>query len=185
MTRKPPPVETRFKPGESGNPKGRPRKYGARAEPSAFDILEGRSFSLRLRNRVEELSVEEALQQKTYQAAIDGSQRACREVLKMIMQRETALQKLRPPPRQAIERLIEGPNPTNATEAMLLLGIVTEDTRREPENGTPHVLLEPWAVQMALERRSLSTLAASDIQSVRRMTRSAETLVLPKRFNSR
>ena len=59
---------TRFRSGESGNLKGRPRKPAA--QKSAFDLVIDRTLTV-IQNGVErELTIDEALQQKTYQEVL-------------------------------------------------------------------------------------------------------------------
>src|SRR5688500_9307636 len=82
-----PPAGSRFPKGRSGNPKGRPRSRPLPA-PSAFDIVIDRTLTVTQGGRARELTLEEALQHKTYQAAIAGNRAARREVLKMIEKRE-------------------------------------------------------------------------------------------------
>ena len=67
----------RFAKGASGNPKGRPRKVTPVAA-SAFDIIIDRTLMVVQNGRARELTVDEALQQKTYQDAIAGSRMAQR-----------------------------------------------------------------------------------------------------------
>ena len=70
-----------------------------------------------------EITMEEALQQRTYQRALAGKRMAMREVLKWIMKREAWLAKNAPKAsRPAITRHIS-PDPDNADAALLLLGI--------------------------------------------------------------
>src|SRR5205809_7236768 len=85
-----PPAATRFRKGQSGNPKGRPRA-GPRLPPSAFDIVIDRTLTVTQNGKAREVMVEKALQQRTYQDAIAGSRLARREILKMIAKRETWL----------------------------------------------------------------------------------------------
>src|SRR5438552_3928857 len=121
-----PPAATRFRKGQSGNPKGRP-KAGPRLPPSAFDIVIGRTLTVTLNGKAREVTVEEALQQRTYQDAIAGSRLARREIPKMIAKRETWLT-AKKPKRGRIEMLSEPTDPDNADEALLLLGIAELDT---------------------------------------------------------
>ena len=82
-----PPAEHRFRKGQSGNPKGRPRKAKER-NPSAFEVVLEKSLAVTIGGKIHELTVEEALQHKTYQDALAGNRSARREVLKMIAKRE-------------------------------------------------------------------------------------------------
>jgi hypothetical protein len=126
------------------------------------------------------VTVEEALQHRTYQDAISGNRAARREVLKMIAKREKWLAEKAPRPHHSIEQLIEPVDPTNATGAMILLGIAERDTRDYgPNNEYERLLLLPWAVQAALSRPGRQRLSAKDVAEIKRCTRDAETLRWP------
>jgi hypothetical protein len=180
-----PPIEYQFKKGEVRNPTGRPRGTGKK-RTSAFDIIAQTEFTVRTGEATETLSAEEALQFKTYDQAIKGDKKAWAEVLDMVIAREKAIDAMGPgAPRPKL--LIESGDPNNAFEAMVLLGIATYDLKRggveyDPENGIPYLLLEPWGVQEALQRRSLSRLSESNKLLVGAWTRDYRSLKWPKRF---
>ena len=121
-----PPKVSRFRKGESGNPKGRPKKPKQRA--SVLAILFDRRIPLMQQNgQQRDLTVEEeALQLRTYKDAVAGKRSAIRDVLKWIMAREKGFAKRAPI--KPIVQLIEH-DPDNANEALLLLGIAERDTR--------------------------------------------------------
>jgi Family of unknown function (DUF5681) len=75
----------RFQKGHSGNPNGRPRKQRVLPEAprSAFEIVLEKRVTVTRAGIDQELSVEEALQLRTYQDALAGNRAARREVLKM------------------------------------------------------------------------------------------------------
>ena len=77
----PPPISGRFRKGQSGNPKGRPRESREK-KPSAFDIIIHRTLTVTQNGVPREVSAEEALQHRTYQDAIGGSRMAQREFLR-------------------------------------------------------------------------------------------------------
>ena len=81
-----------FQKGHSGNPKGRPRKQVAPpdATRSAFEIVFEKRVTVTQGGVDQELSVEEALQLRTYQDALAGNRAAQRTILKMIAKREKA-----------------------------------------------------------------------------------------------
>jgi hypothetical protein len=173
-----PPAASRFRKGVSGNPKGRPR--GAREQAgSAFDIVIDRTLTVTQNGEPREVTVEEALQHKTYQDAIAGNRAARREVLKMIAKREKWLAE-RAPKSRPIEWLMETVDPDNANEALLLLGVIERDTRiADPNDKYKRYRLQPWAVQAALSRRGRRALSEKDIAEIERCTRDAETLRWP------
>ena len=78
---KKPPEETRFKPGQSGNPKGRPK--GAKSIATLLaDILEEK-ITLREGDRVRRVSKAQAMLLAQTQKAIKGDTRAFDAVLKL------------------------------------------------------------------------------------------------------
>ncbi len=130
--------------------------------------------------RQREVTVDEALQHKTYQDAIAGSRIARREVLKMIAKREQALAARQPRPTPGGLQM-EREDPANAEAALLILGIAALDPRwAQVEGDDRRLLLEPWAVQAALSRRGRKPLGEREVAGVERCTRDPETLVWPK-----
>ena len=82
-----PPESTRFKPGQSGNPNGRPTSSRA-SRASAFEVIVEKTLTVDDGGGTREITVEEALQQRTYRDALAGKRMAQREVMKWIMKRE-------------------------------------------------------------------------------------------------
>lgn len=165
---------TRFRSGQSGNPKGRPRK--AASQQSAFDIVIDRTLTVTQNGVERELTIDEALQQRTYQDAIGGSRSARREVLKMIAKREKWIAAHAPVPKPPPFDLRMEHDPDNAHEALVLLGIAS----RHPDDWLPddpydRLLLEPWAVEAAFARRK-RTLEDRDLSEIRRCTRDARSI---------
>lgn len=173
-----------FQKGHSGNPKGRPRKQRAPpdATRSAFEIVLEKQVTV-TQAGVDQQSVEEALQLRTYQNAWAGDRTAQREVLKMIAKREKAMAdsgRLTPRTMPSVTQKVS-PDPRNADAAMCLLGIAAPNKSRE-EHDPGAVLLEPWAVQAALRRRRGSkALTMKDVGDIKRCTRAPETLRWPRR----
>ena len=173
------PSSTRFRKGLSGNPNGRPRKQPA-SGTSAFDIVIDRTLTVVQDGRSRELSVDEALQHKTYLDAIAGSRAARRQILKMIAKREKAMTK-NAPQKKALRVIWEPKDPTNADEALVILGIACRDPRLEGRARNEHdaLQLEPWAVEAALARRGARCLDKHDIETAQRSTRDADRLRWP------
>ena len=121
---------TRFKRGQSGNPKGRPRKPKPPSS-SLFAILD-ELLTVHEPESVSELPLEDAMLIKTYQRAITGGLRAGKKIVKMILEREKLRFKSRArrPPRitSQIER-----DPENALDALEILGIASR--KGECERG--------------------------------------------------
>jgi hypothetical protein len=135
----------------------------------------------------QELSVEEALQLRTYQDAVAGNRAARREVLKMIAKREKAIADREKAIADRRQRIMPSApfksetDPRNADAAICLLGIAAPDQSREEANPDA-LLLEPWAVQAALgRRRGRKALPTKDVDEIKRCTRAPETLRWPRR----
>jgi hypothetical protein len=91
-----------FSKGSSGNSRGRPTRPPA-PRSSAFDVLVEKTVTVSDRSGTREITVEEALQRRTYQDALDGKGMAQRKVLTWIAKREAWLAKHGPKaPRQVI-----------------------------------------------------------------------------------
>lgn len=140
----------RFVKGQSGNPNGRPRKR--RPNVSAFDIVVDKRLTVTQNGEERELTVDEALQLQTYQAALGGSRLAVRTILKMIDKREQALKRLAP----VVER--DGPkvkvsyDSDSANDAMLLLGILCENRNMPPPNSPRPLVVSNWAAKASISR---------------------------------
>jgi hypothetical protein len=129
-----------------------------------------------------EMTVEQALQQRTYQDALAGKGMAQREVLKWIAKREAWLQKHEP--KTSLPGLTRhiSPDPDNADAALLLLGIAAPNpARAEFGKNRAQLLLEPWSVQEALRRRrGGQRLTDSERDGIRRCTRDPDCLRWPR-----
>lgn len=140
----------RFVKGQSGNPNGRPRKR--RPNVSAFDIIFDKRLTITENGVERELTVDEALQLQTYQAALKGSKLAVRQVLKMIEKREKALEARAPTPEHKPSRVAVSYDSDSANEAMLLLDILCHNPDQVLRDGPRPLLVQPWAAQTAFSR---------------------------------
>ena len=172
----------RFQKGRSGNPGGRPRKRSVEPTSSAFDIVVNKTLTVTRDGVPREVTMEEALQHRTYRDAIAGKRMAQREVLKWIEKREAWRQK-HTPPRRPIKPVqdLSMNDPDNADEALLILGIASLDPERADYGMRRlQLLLEPWAVQAALTRgRRRLKLDRKDQEDVYRCRRDPEFLPWP------
>ena len=164
---------TRFQPGQSGNPKGRPRKP-RRPNVSAFEIILDKTLVITQNGKAREASVEEALQQQTLKDALAGKRLAIRKVLSMIEKREKAFEKKNPSPPQKIKRKHRH-SAENANEAMRILGIA------EPEPDFPsRWKVHAWATQAALSRPGRKKFDHREVKNIRFFTFGPETLKWPR-----
>ena len=168
----------RWQKGESGNPAGRPKKR--RPHVSAFNIILDKSLTVTQNGVERDLTIDEALQMQTYQAALKGKRMAIRQVLKMIAKRETALG-IRAAPAQKIKVEHEYDS-YNANEAMLLLGIAQYGS---PVGGggpaTRQLKLSRWAAQAAISRPGRKAPTDKDIEAIERDVIDADKLKWPRR----
>ncbi|MEQ8693987.1 MAG: DUF5681 domain-containing protein [Gammaproteobacteria bacterium] len=164
---------TRFQTGQSGNPKGRPRKH-RRPNVSAFEIILDKTLTITQNGNSREATVEEALQQQTLKDALEGKRLAIRKVLKMIEKRETALTKNYPAPRQKIEFRYHHPA-DNANEVLRILGVA------EPEPGFPtRWKVHAWATQAALSRPGRKQFDRREVDNIKFFTFDPDTLRWPR-----
>lgn len=170
----------RFQKGQSGNPAGRPKKR--RPHVSAFDVIFDKTLTVTQNGIERELTVDEALQLKTYQAALKGSRMAVRTVLKMIEKREVVLAARAPkaePPKSNPCTLVYDSD--SADEAMKLLGIAAIDEAPSGMGwGHRRLKLETWAAQAAISRPGRRALTDKDIQDIKLLTRSPDKLKWPR-----
>ena len=174
---------TRFKSGQSGNPKGRPRK--PKPPPSSpFAILD-ELLTVHEPESVSELPLEDAMLIKTYQRAITGGRRAGKKIVKMILEREKLRFKSRAPRSPRITRQIEE-DPENALEALEILGIASRRANTNAgDSRDGRLCLERWALEAALSRRNFDELSSSDIQSIRGWTHDGDAVKWPRSFLDR
>ena len=170
-----------FRKGRSGNPGGRPATARA-PQASAFDVVVEKTLTVAHHGGAREITMEEALQQRTYRDALAGKRMAQREILKWIMKREAWLAKHAPKaPWPAITRHISL-DPDNADAALLLLEIAAPNPARADIGADrAQLLLEPWAVQAALHRRrGGNRLTDKERDEIRRCTRDPDSLRWPR-----
>jgi Family of unknown function (DUF5681) len=170
-----------FRKGRSGNPGGRPTaSRGPKA--SAFDVVVEKTLTVTHHGGTRKITMEEALQQRTYRDAVAGQRMAQREVLKWIVKREAWLAKHAPraSPRKITHHV--SPDPDNADAALLLLGIAAlNPARADIGADRAQLLLEPWAVQAALRRRRGGhRLTDRERDEIRRCTRDPDSLRWPR-----
>ncbi len=169
---------TQFKPGQSGNPKGRPRKR--RPNVSAFDIVFDRTLTVMQSGVERELTIDEALELQTYQAALKGSRPAIRQVLKMIEKREVELVKGDKPQASRSSIRVEY-DANNADKAMRILGIAAMDGSCDTGGYfSRHLKLTTWAAQAALSRTGRRAINSKDVENIETLTINAGALRWPR-----
>ncbi len=170
-----------FRKGRSGNPGGRPTTSRL-SQASAFDVVVEKTLTVAHHGGTREITMEEALQQRTYRDAVAGKRMAQREVLKWIVKRRAWLAKHAPTTSRRMIPLLSSPDPDNADAALVLLGIAAPDPARADIGADrAQLLLEPWAAQAALRRRrGGQRLTDTERSEIRRCTRDPDSLRWPR-----
>lgn len=137
---KSPPRHTRFRKGQSGNPKGRPRGKGVR---SAAEKVLDRMVTATVDGERRRVPITEALVLQLAQKALGGDHRASREILRIADQIEAA----KPPPEEDRTTVIvyHSVDPKDCNPALRKLGAVVE------VDG--HYKIAPWVVEEGLARK--------------------------------
>ena len=169
----------RFQKGQSGNPAGRPR--ARRPHVSAFDIIFDKTLTGTQNGIERELTIDEALELQTYQAALKGNRMAVRAVLKMIEKREAALREVTPRPASKPTPLSVEYTSDSADEAMELLGIIGPNPAYGDGDGPRKQLVQTWAAQAAISRPGRSKLSVADVSNLHLFVEDYEKLRWPRR----
>ena len=165
--------DTRFQPGQSGNPRGRPAKP-RRPNISAFEIVLDKRMTATVGGKERELTVEEVLQQQTLRDALSGKRMAIRKVLKMIAKREAALARKNTNQRTPL-KIEHHRDADNANEAMRILGVAKPDPDH-PKRWK----VNAWATQAALGRPGRKKFSQRDVEQIRFFTNDPDTLRWPR-----
>lgn len=169
----------RFEKGRSGNPSGRPK--ARRPNVSAFDVIFDKTLTVTQNGKERELTVDEALQLQTYQAALKGSKMAVRVVLKMIEKREIALRKAEARVAAKVHPITVEYDTDSADEAMLLLGILKEEEKPTGwKSDRGRMKIDTWAAQAAISRPGRHKLSDKDMEDCKAMTVAPEKLRWPR-----
>jgi Family of unknown function (DUF5681) len=155
-----PPVAARFRKGQSGNPKGRPR--GRRTE-LPYEAVLGQEVLIRESGRERRVTAAEAFILQLTKLGLDGDSAAARAAI-------AAIQDLRgtDPSDELLVFNISIVDPGSVGPAVERLRIATKlDRYRE----TARILLEPWIVEAALACFGEKQLSAEEQEIVLKATR--------------
>jgi hypothetical protein len=166
-----------FQKGQSGNPRGRPRRSSRGAKISGFEILLDKTLSVTIGGKTRQISMEEALQRRIFKDALAGKRMAAREVITWIKERVAWFARHAPPLRQEIQ-FKSSLDPDNANAALVLLGIATRTEEIADVHEPSRLLLEPWAVRLGLDRKGgTASLTEKDREAILRCARDAKALL--------
>lgn len=167
--------DTRFRKGQSGNPRGRLKQR--RPHVSAFDIMFDKILTVTQSGRERELTINEALQLQTYQDALKASRMAVRKVLKMIEKLEVALAKKDTSPRAPVT-VSRHHHADNADAAMRILGIIERDPKWDDEH--PRDRVGTLATQAVLSRSGRKKFDQREIDDIKKFTIDVDKLKWPR-----
>lgn len=147
--------------------------------PSIFEVLRDKRVPATVDGEQRELPLEQVLQHTVVHDAFAGKRKAVRTALKWIREREDA-RAAKDPVNVSGRLLFEKGDPDNIDEALLILGIATEEKGRIWVKGRRPLLLESWGVQLALSRRTGAKLTESEADMIERSTRDSRWLRWPR-----
>lgn len=167
---------TRFMPRQSGNRNGRPRRANKVGPAAPFEELRSRMITVQMDGVRHQLSLAEALLQKTFQQALAGGRMAIRVILKKIL---AHLATSAPTTYNFPTMIYLNAAPQSVDEAMLILGIASQVPERLRENGQAQLALEPWAAARGLKRTKGTSWDEKTIRELKRRVRDPESLAWP------
>ncbi|WP_114227772.1 MULTISPECIES: DUF5681 domain-containing protein [Sphingomonas] len=167
-----PPTASRFKPGQSGNPRGRPR---GRSKDIPYDGLLGQMVTIREDGRQRRVTAAEAFLLHLTKKGLAGDSAAARASLEAI-EIARAKRQVRNPIQ--IRIVWKGFSPGSVGSSIEPLGIATLLNRYSEEKA--RFELKPWIVQVALNRLGKRRLTVEEQRTVIEATRTPQQVQWPE-----
>ncbi len=163
-------MSTRFRKGQSGNPKGRPR---GRKAGVPFEAVLGQVVTLRDDGVERRVTAAEAFLMQMAKKGLEGDSAAARQTLALLQHaRDKHLVSDGPNTFRIIRRFID---PGSVTTGLEPLGIAQKLDRYRP---TARMVLNPWIVEKALSQLQ-TPLTRSEQEIVLRATRTPKKVKWP------
>ena len=165
-----PPRDSRFRKGQSGNPKGRPRRR--RREELPYEAVLGQEVIIRENGRERRVTAAEAFLLQLTKRGLDGDSAAARAAIDAIG--DIRATDLSDPYPLVIIRSIVSPGSVSSAVECLRVG-----TKLDPYRETARILLEPWIVEAALARFGEKQLTPQEQETVLNATRTPSKVRWP------
>lgn len=165
-----PPTATRFKKGQSGNPKGRPRN---RRRDVPYDTLLGQMVTVREDGRERRVTAAEAFILQLTKKGLEGDSASARASLTAI-ENARAARRARGEDREAIRIHFRTFGLSCAVED-LGIGVLIHKT----DKHRVRMMLKPWIIETALARLGGRRLTPDEQQTVVENTRTPEKVDWP------
>ena len=158
-----PPASNRFRKGQSGNPRGRPR--GRRNEPPYETVL-GQTVTIRENGTERRVTAAEAFLLHVTKRGLDGDGAAARAAMSAIGDARAVRLEGNGQYPSMIVRIIVRPGSVNSALEPLRMALKLDRYRK-----TARMVLEPWIVEAAIARLADRRLTVAEQETVVRATR--------------
>lgn len=157
-----PPERTRFKPGQSGNPRGRPR---GRHNHAPYEAVLGQLVTIRDAGTEKKVTAAEAFLLQLTRRGLEGDNAAARATIRAI--EEVRSHGIADPQETvSICHQIVSPGSVNGALEVLRLAELVDKYSEE----SARILLVPWIVDMAVERMPDKTLTPEQREKISNVT---------------
>jgi hypothetical protein len=157
-----PPLGSRFRKGQSGNPKGRPR--GRRSE-LPYEAVLGQEVIIRENGRERRVTAAEAFILQLTKRGLDGDSAAARAAIDAIGDIRGTRPSAPDGPLEIVHCILDPGSVSSAVECLRI------GTKLDRYRETARILLEPWIVEAALARFGEKQLTPEEQEIVLKATR--------------
>lgn len=170
-----PPASSRFRKGQSGNPRGRPR---IRRKEIPYDHVLGQIVTIREGGRERRVTAAEAFMLQITKRGLEGDSAAARASLAAIEVARSKRSQDHPIYDRIVFKLVSPGSVGSALDALQM----AVKLHRFTEHSSYQ--LKPWLVQLALDRLGDRRLTLDEQRAVRSVTHSPEMVSWPDWWNT-